>query len=142
MPSNPRPPAPSGDIAPSRYPGERLGLPVSGQHSVARLGRRLGALAVDWIIAMLVSGMFFGGDAWANLLIFAVMQVIFLPTIGASLGHRVFGLRLIRVTGGWVGPWRPLVRTLLLVIVLPALVWDSDQRGFHDKVAGTVLIRA
>ena len=27
------------------------------------------------------------------------------------------------------------------VIVIPALVWDSDQRGFHDKVAGTVLIR-
>jgi hypothetical protein len=27
------------------------------------------------------------------------------------------------------------------VLVLPALVWDSDQRGFHDKVAGTVLIR-
>jgi hypothetical protein len=24
---------------------------------------------------------------------------------------------------------------------VPALVWDSDQRGFHDKVAGTVLLR-
>jgi hypothetical protein len=34
------------------------------------------------------------------------------------------------------------VRSLLLGIVIPALVWDSDQRGFHDKVAGTVLIRA
>ncbi len=142
MPSNPRPSAPSGDIAPSRYPGERLGLPESGQHSVARVGRRFGALVVDWVLAMLVSGMFFGADAWANLLIFALMQVVFLPTLGASIGHRVFGLRLIRVTGGWVGPWRPLVRTALLAIVVPALVWDSDQRGFHDKVAGTVLIRA
>jgi hypothetical protein len=26
--------------------------------------------------------------------------------------------------------------------VIPVLVWDSDQRGFHDKIAGTVLIRA
>jgi hypothetical protein len=34
------------------------------------------------------------------------------------------------------------VRTLLLVIIVPAVVWDSDQRGFHDKVAGTVLMRA
>jgi hypothetical protein len=33
------------------------------------------------------------------------------------------------------------VRTALLMVVVPALVWDSDQRGFHDKVAGTVLIR-
>ena len=31
---------------------------------------------------------------------------------------------------------------LLLIIVIPALVWDSDQRGFHDKGAGTVLIRS
>jgi hypothetical protein len=34
------------------------------------------------------------------------------------------------------------VRTLLLCLVIPVLVWDSDQRGFHDKIAGTVLIRA
>ncbi|GGE87944.1 hypothetical protein GCM10011313_08250 [Mycetocola zhadangensis] len=91
---------------------------------------------------MLVSGMFFGGEAWANTAIFALMQIVFLPTLGGSIGHRIFGLRLIRITGGWAGVWRPLVRTALLIIVLPALVWDSDQRGFHDKVAGTVLIRA
>ena len=91
---------------------------------------------------MLVSGMFFSADAWANTAIFAIMQVVFLPTLGGSIGHRVFGLRLILLTGGWVGVWRPLVRTALLVIVVPALVWDSDQRGFHDKVAGTILIRA
>ena len=142
MPANPRPPASSGDIAPSRYPGERLGLPNTGPNSVARAGRRIGALAVDWLLAMLVSAMFFGADAGANLVIFALMQMIFVPTLGASIGHRVFGLRLIRLTGGWVGVWRPAIRTLLLVIVIPAVVWDSDQRGFHDKIAGTVLIRA
>jgi uncharacterized RDD family membrane protein YckC len=142
MPANTRPPASSGDIAPSRYPGERLGLPEHGQHSVGRAGRRIGALVIDWGLAMLASALFFGSDAWANTAIFAVMQIVFLPTLGGSVGHRIFGLRLIRLTGGWVGIWRPLVRTLLLVIVVPALVWDSDQRGFHDKVAGTVLIRA
>jgi uncharacterized RDD family membrane protein YckC len=142
MPANTRASASSGGIAPSRYPGERLGLPESGHHSVARAGRRIGALVLDWLLAMLVSAMFFGGDAWANTVIFAFMQVVFVPTLGGSIGHRVFGLRLIRLTGGWVGLWRPLVRTVLLVIVVPALVWDSDQRGFHDKVAGTVLIRA
>jgi uncharacterized RDD family membrane protein YckC len=141
MPANTRPSSSSGDIAPSGYPGERLGLPKSGQNSVARAGRRMGALVIDWLLAMLVSAMFFGADAWANLIVFGLMQAVFLPTLGSSTGHRLFGLRLIRVTGGWVGPWRPLVRTLLLVIVVPALVWDSDQRGFHDKVAGTVLIR-
>jgi len=34
-----------------------------------------------------------------------------------------------------------LVRTVLLAVVIPALIWDRDTRGFHDKIAGTVLIR-
>lgn len=80
--------------------------------------------------------------SWLTLGIFAVLQVLFIPTIGGSVGHRLVGLRVVPVTGGWVGLWRPVVRTALLVIVLPAVVWDSDQRGFHDKIAGTVLIRA
>lgn len=131
-----------GDLAPSRYPGERLGLPEEGPGSVARPGRRIVGIAIDWALAVLISVAFFHYDAWATLVIFAVMQVVFIPTIGGSIGHRVVGLRLVPLTGGWVGVWRPLVRTVLLAIVIPALVWDSDQRGFHDKVAGTVLIRA
>ena len=135
-----------GDLEPSRWPGERLGLPDTGPGSVGRLGRRLAALAIDWAAAMLIALLFARYDSlvysWVTLGIFALMQVLFIPTIGGSVGHRLVGMRVVPLVGGWVGPWRPVVRTLLLVIVLPALVWDSDQRGFHDKVAGTVLIRA
>lgn len=73
--------------------------------------------------------------------IFAIMQIVFIPTIGGSVGHRLLGMRVVPIAGGWVGFWRPIVRTLLVVIVIPVIVWDSDQRGFHDKIAGTVLIR-
>ena len=81
-------------------------------------------------------------SSWVTLFVFAVMQLIFIPTIGGSIGHRIAGLRVVTLAGGWIGFWRPAVRTLLLVLVIPLLVWDSDQRGFHDKIAGTVLIRA
>ena len=128
-------------MAPSRYPGERLGFPDEGRGSVARPGRRIIALVIDWGLAILVGLPFFHNDAWANLAIFVVMQIVFIPTIGGSIGHRLLGLRVVAISGGWIGPWRPIVRTLLLAIVLPALVWDSDQRGFHDKIAGTVLLR-
>ncbi|TDP99779.1 MULTISPECIES: RDD family protein [Microbacteriaceae] len=140
MPQNPanRP----GDIAPSRYPGERLGLPEAGPRSVGRVGRRIAAIAIDWAIASLLSFAFFRYDSWATISIFAVLQIVFIPTLGGSVGHRALGMRVVAVRGGWVGVWRPIVRTLLLCIVIPALVWDSDQRGFHDKIAGTVLIRA
>ena len=88
-----------------------------------------------------MSATFFHYDPAANLIIFVILQIVFIPTIGASIGHRLVGLRLISIHGGWVGLWRPVVRSLLLGLALPALVWDSDQRGFHDKIAGTALIR-
>jgi uncharacterized RDD family membrane protein YckC len=134
-----------GDLDPSRWPGERLGLPESGPRSVGRVGRRFAAIAVDWAIAMVlgllvpVEG---SAASFVTLGIFMVMQVVFIPTIGGSIGHRLLGMRVVPIAGGWVGLWRPVVRTVLLAIVIPVVVWDSDQRGFHDKIAGTVLVRA
>ena len=127
--------------ASSTYPGERLGLPQVGRGSVARIGRRIGALAIDWAASVVISIAFFAYDSFATLVIFAIVQILFIPTIGGSPGHRLVGLRLILLGGGWVGLWRPIVRTLLLVLVIPAVIWDPDQRGLHDKAVGTVLVR-
>ena len=135
-----------GDLEPSRWPGERLGLPEEGRGSVARAGRRILALLVDWGSAMLLSLLVTPYESvaytWVTPLVFAVLQIVFIPTIGGSIGHRLLRMHVVPVGGGWVGPWRPIVRTVLLLLVVPALIWDSDQRGFHDKLAGTVLIRA
>lgn len=109
--------------------------------SVARVGRRFAALAIDLSLPALLSLVFFGYDRWASLILFVVLQIVFVPTIGGSIGHRLLGMRVIVISGGWVGLWRPVVRAVLLAVLIPALVWDSDQRGFHDKVAGTVLVR-
>lgn len=122
------------------YPGERLGLPRDGDGSIARPGRRVAALFLDYGAAYLISG-FFGWDPLAILTIFAIIQIVFIPTLQGSPGHRLFGMRLQRLGGGWVGLGRPLLRTLLLVVVIPAVIWDADQRGLHDKAAGTVLVR-
>ena len=108
---------------------------------MGRLGRRIAGLAIDWALAVAASVIFFNYDGFATTLIFVVLQIVFIPTIGGSIGHRLVGLRVVALGGGWIGLWRPIVRSLLLSIVIPALVWDSDQRGFHDKMAGTVLIR-
>jgi uncharacterized RDD family membrane protein YckC len=116
-------------------------MPAEGRGSIARPGRRIAALAIDWACAVLVSIAFFSYDALATTAVFAIVQVVFLPTLGGSPGHRILGLRLQRVYGGWVGLWRPIVRTALLVLVIPAVIWDPDQRGLHDKAAGTVLVR-
>ncbi|MCR2800903.1 RDD family protein [Microbacterium sp. zg-Y818] len=130
------------------YPGERLGLPADGPGSIAPLGRRVGALFIDYTSAYIIAiaiTLATSGDYSAPplliLSIFAVLQVLFIPTLGGSPGHRLLGMRVNLATGGWPGLWRPIVRTLLLVIVIPAAIWDADQRGLHDKAAGTVLVR-
>lgn len=146
MNSTPSPPTTFGQLPPSTWPGERLGLPRSGPHSVGRVGRRVTALVIDWAIAVALACLIWGYtllnyDGFVVLAVFIVLQSIQLAALGGSAGHLIVGLRLITLTGERVGPWRPIVRSVLLGLAVPALVWDSDQRGFHDKIAGTVLIR-
>lgn len=124
------------------YPGERLGLPAQGRGSLAPLGRRVLAIIVDWGCAVVISMAFFSYDALATTTIFVIVQILFIPTIGGSPGHRLFGMRVQRVPAGWPGLWRPVVRSVLLALVIPAVIWDADNRGLHDKAAGTVLVRA
>lgn len=126
---------------PADWPGRSLGLPESGPRSVARLGRRLAALAIDWAAAVILSVAFFSYDPWATLAIFAIMQSILLLTANGSAGHLLLGMRVVPIRGGYLGPWRPFVRTLLLCLVIPAVIWDRDQRGMHDRLIGTVLVR-
>lgn len=83
---------------------------------------------------------FFNYDALATLGIFAVAQIVFLVTVGGSVGHMFLGMRLVPIRGGRLGVWQPIVRTLLLCLVIPAVIWDSDQRGMHDRLVGTVLV--
>ena len=128
-------------------------MPQTGTGSIARPGRRIGALLIDYVAATIIATGFLGYDQFAlpaeagltmfaPMAVFAALQILFIPTAGGSPGHRILGMRVVRLGGGWVGVWRPIVRTLLIVIVIPAVIWDADQRGVHDKVTGLVLIRA
>lgn len=123
------------------WPGRGLGLPNTGPRSVARIGRRVAAIVVDWGLSVLISVAFFSYDPWATLAIFGVQQIVFLLTINASVGHLLLGLRVVPIAGGYLGLWRPFARTVLLCLVVPAVIWDRDQRGLHDRLIGTVLVR-
>ncbi|WP_457971834.1 RDD family protein [Arthrobacter sp. D1-17] len=125
----------------SKYPGERLGLPESGPGSIARAGRRIAAILIDWTLALLISNFLFSGDSWATLAVFAAEQILLLGTLGYSIGHRAMSIRVVRLGGAPAGPLAALVRTLLLCLVIPAVIFDPDQRGLHDKAAKTVLVR-
>jgi len=129
-----------------RWPGERLGLPESGPRSIGRPGRRIGAILVDWALAYGLSLAFFPTGPWqtdgfVTLGLFAGIQVLFLLVVNGSIGHLIFGMRVVPVVPGRLGVWRPVVRTLLVCLFVPAVIWDADQRGLHDRAAGTLLVR-
>jgi uncharacterized RDD family membrane protein YckC len=125
----------------SKYPGERLGLPESGPGSIARAGRRIVAIVIDWTLALLISNFLFSGDSWATLALFAAEQLLLIGTLGYSIGHRAMGIHVVRLGGAPAGPLAALVRTLLLCLVIPAVIFDPDHRGLHDKAVKTVLVR-
>ena len=125
----------------SKYPGHRLGLPESGPGSIARAGRRILGICIDWGIALLISNFAFAGDSLATLAVFAVEQILLVGTLGYSIGHRIAGIHVIKLGGSPAGPLPALVRALLLCLVIPAVIFDPDQRGLHDKAMNTVLVR-
>ncbi|GAA3805057.1 RDD family protein [Streptomyces phyllanthi] len=128
------------------YRGEQLGLPESGPGSIARPGRRLGALAVDWALSVLIAYSLItdGYDRttsnWA-LLVFFALHVLTVGMVGFTPGKRLFGIRVVTEDTGTVNPLRALLRSLLLCLAIPPLVWDRDSRGLHDRLARTVELR-
>jgi uncharacterized RDD family membrane protein YckC len=130
------------------YVGERLGLPPYGARSVAGLGPRLGALCIDWLIAVVISSLVTGhrpftpgsNSPWV-LAVFAAEYIVLVSLVGCTIGMRLCGIGIMRLDGRRVSfPW-VVVRTVLLLLVVPAVVYDRDRRGLHDKAAGSVVVR-
>ena len=133
----------------SDYAGQRLGLPKDGPGSIGRFGRRLVAILVDWTLCQLLAFVMFrvepghgGASSFVPLAVFAVENLLLVGTLGFTVGHRLLGLRVLSMTGRRASFVQVLVRTLLLCLAIPALIWDRDGRGLHDKAAGTLIVRA
>jgi len=126
------------------YPGERLGLPRTGQGAVAGWPRRVLALVVDWLACLLVTGLFVTSSAtegWATLLVFWVEVSLFTALAGGSFGQLVVRIAVVRLDRTPVTLLVSMVRTLLICVVIPPVIYNRDQRGLHDLAAGTVTVR-
>ncbi|WUH93887.1 RDD family protein [Streptomyces sp. NBC_00433] len=128
------------------YRGEGLGLPQDGPGSIAPVGRRIAALFIDWVLSVLIAyGLIAHRDLhqannWA-LVVFAVVSVISLGLVGCTPGKLIMRIRVIQVDGSRLSPLGAALRTLLLVLVVPAVVFDRDTRGLHDRAVKSVQVR-
>lgn len=121
------------------YAGQRLGRPASGVGSVAGFGPRLVAFLLDSVMCAVI--------AWGiprepalTTPIFVVEVALLTWLASGSAGQRLRGLAVQRLDGRPVGLPRALLRTFLLVLLVPALIWDKDGRGLHDRAVGTVVV--
>ena len=139
--------------SPAPVRGERLGLPADGPGSLATPGSRVGALLVDSIASGLVAALavqivHHGGStasrlpgSW-SLIPFALDYIVGMLVAGRTLGMNLVGIRVVRVDrAAPVDPWRAVVRTFFLMLFVPAVIFDKDGRGLHDRLTDTAVVR-
>jgi uncharacterized RDD family membrane protein YckC len=126
-------------------------MPREGAGSIGRFGRRLAGAFIDWALCTVIAFALFdvplpftevaGARSYVVLAVFAVENLLLVGTLGYTVGHRIVGLQVRALDGRAARPLQVVVRTVLLCLFLPAMFWDRDGRGFHDKSAGTVIVR-
>ena len=119
------------------------------------MGRRLLALLIDWVLCELIvaaitrHSLASGGTdlaAWRStenwtLVAFALEVYLLTALGGLTIGKRLLGMRVIRTNGDRPGFGWALLRTILLLCVVPPLLSDRDLRGLHDRASDTIVVR-
>ena len=113
------------------------------------LGRRLAAITLDWLASYAIVAALSGGigqmtpDLSPLILGLFFGEVAILTALtGASLGQKIFGLRVVRFSdGGPITPLQALIRTFFLILIVTAVTYDDNGRGIHERISKTVLIR-
>ncbi len=146
---NPRPADPA-------LPGAgrpRLALPAAGPGSLAPTGRRIAAIVVDSLASAFIAGLFVHRKGlpglaahlpgtW-SLIPFAIDYVVGMMLAGQTLGMRLLNLRVVRTDrpSARIDAGRAIIRTVLLMIFIPAIILDKDHRGLHERVTDTVVVQ-
>ncbi|HSX69010.1 RDD family protein [Nocardioides sp.] len=109
--------------------------------------RRIIALFIDWFACVGITVLVLGPLGWTGnadsgfitLGIFVIESWIFLSLMGGTFGHLLARLRVTRIDGSRIDPLRALLRSVLVALVIPPLVFRPDGRGLHDMAAGSVV---
>jgi uncharacterized RDD family membrane protein YckC len=113
------------------------------------MGRRLGALMIDWLISYGLAALAMALGAFSEqmlatavLVIWFLLGVLAVRLFSFTPGQLVLGLQVAAVNGRVpVGIGRLVVRGLLVATVIPPLFTDSDGRGLHDRLTATAVVR-
>lgn len=112
--------------------------------------RRALALCVDWAASTFVVVAVAGLDFYTQepmsgfwvLGVYVVENTVLTALARGSFGKLLTRLRVVRVSGDPrpVTLLGALLRSILIALVIPPLIFRPDGRGLHDIAAGTVTI--
>lgn len=124
-------------------------VPAASQ--TASWAHRVLALLIDWVACILVVIAVLGLDGFTDerwsefyvLGIYVVESALFTALVGGSFGKLATRLRVVRMDdpGRPVDLLRSLMRSAMVALVIPPLVFRPDGRGLHDMAAGTCTVR-
>ena len=130
-----------------QYAGQRLGLPEAGRGSVASWRRRVLALVIDWFgslaAAAFIASALGLGDAWRDwlpLLVFWLESSVGVALAAGSFGQLAVRIAVRRADGRPLDPAGAFLRQLLICLVVPAVVYNRDNRGLHDLAVRSVVV--
>ena len=111
-----------------------FGLPI------ASTWRRAQAITIDWIGSLFVATLLL--ESSFTLLFFFAQVAILTALTGSSAGQRLRGIRIIDVnTLQNIAPLGALIRTILIMLVIPAVVQNKEGRGLHDLATKSAAVR-
>jgi uncharacterized RDD family membrane protein YckC len=120
---------------------------AAAAHPRAGFWIRMGALLLDLILVGFALSLFYHGFR-ATLLILAVYAAIMWKMRGTTIGGIVCDLQVARLDGRPVDWGTAIVRALACFLSLAVLglgfLWiafDPERQAWHDKIAGTVVVR-
>ena len=131
---------------------EKVGDRLTDMYARISQGRRLLGITLDWIACLAVALGFFAGQgsytdrvphARIPVLILLFAEYAFLVAFGgASFGHRLVGLKVVRFSdGGAPTPLQALIRAALLMPLITAITFDENGRGINERFSNTVLVK-
>src|SRR4029079_4318355 len=136
-------------------------LPAAATTEKAGFGTRFLAILIDsiglGIISGLLAGVFNAGGTWKTnasslqTLIGIAYFCYFWSTYGKgqTLGMRALNIRVVKTDGSQVDLIGAFIRYIGLVVSIACLfigvIWaafDGNKQGWHDKIAGTYVVKA
>jgi uncharacterized RDD family membrane protein YckC len=115
-------------------------------------GRRLLGITIDWLACYAIAlGFFAGSGSFTDrvpsaripvLLLLFAEYTLFVALGGASFGHRLVGLKVLRFSdGGSPTPMQAFIRGALLMPLITAITFDENGRGINERFSNTVLVK-